>query len=156
MSKKRIWIAVVLSLAIKGFAAVRGDQAMYVGGTYTSIPEKTEGRLNTSSEASALFSSKKGEISIPYKSINSLEYGQKAGRRVGVAVAVSPVALLSKKRKHYVSITFADAAGARQSAVFELSKGTVHSVVTILETRSGKKVEFDSDDAKKHYEKEAK
>jgi len=32
-------------------AAVRGSGAMYVGGTVSAIPEKTEGRLDTSQEA---------------------------------------------------------------------------------------------------------
>jgi len=129
---------------------------MYVGGTVTHVPEKTEGKLDLSSDAIMLFTAKAGTISIPYKGVTSIEYGQKAGRRVGVALAVSPVALFSKKRKHYVSIAFQDEQGNKQGAVFELAKGVVHSVVTSLEARSGKKVEFESDEAKKQFEKGAK
>lgn len=131
---------------------------MYVGGTLTAVPEKTEGQLDTSTPEALIFSFKKGKntVPIPYKGITSIEYGQKAGRRVGVALAVSPVALFSKKRRHYLSLTFVDESGAKQGAVFELSKGTVQPVVMSIETKSGKKVEFESEEAKKQYEKGAK
>ncbi|MBL8230090.1 MAG: hypothetical protein JNL98_16500 [Bryobacterales bacterium] len=137
-------------------AAVRGDEVMYVGGTLQQIPEKTEGELSLEAADAAVFQSKKGEFRIPYKNITSIEYGQKAGRRVGAAVVVSPVLLLSKKRKHYLSVAYTDEGGNKQGAVFEVSKGKTHSITTTLETRSGKKVEFESDDARKHYEKESK
>jgi hypothetical protein len=129
---------------------------MYVGGTLTAISEKTEGKLDLSSDSALVFTAKAGKFTVPYKGLTSIEYGQKAGRRVGVALAVSPVALFSKKRKHYLSIAFSDEQGNKQGAVFEVAKGMIHSVVTNLETRSGKKVEFESEEAKKHFEKEAK
>ncbi|MBN8732797.1 MAG: hypothetical protein J0L64_19830 [Acidobacteria bacterium] len=138
------------------FAAVRGDEVMYVGGTMQQIPDKSEGKLTLESMSGAEFSCKKGQFTIPYKSLHSLEYGQKAGRRLGVALVISPIALLSKKRKHFLSVGFEDAAGTKQGAVFELAKGRTHSVITTLEARSGKKVEFESEDARKHYEKEGR
>jgi hypothetical protein len=131
-------------------AAVRGNEVMYVGGTLTAIPQKTEGRLDLSDNSAMKFTSKKGEVLIPYGKITSIEYGQKAGRRVGVALAVSPIALFSKKRKHYVTITFTDDADKSQGAVFEVAKGAVRNVVTVLETRSGKQVEYESEEAKKN------
>jgi hypothetical protein len=131
-------------------AAVRGDSVMYIGGTYSDLPEKTKGKLNLSSEVIAVFESKKGKFEIPYAGIASLEYGQKAGRRVGVALAVNPLALFSKKRKHYLSISFTDQQGNKQGVVLEVAKGKVRSVVTVLEQRSGKTVEYESEDARKH------
>jgi len=128
---------------------------MYVGGTYSELPDKTKGHLDLSAAETAIFQSKKGTFEIPYKSIKSVEYGQKAGRRVGVALAVSPLALFSKKRKHYVSIAFTDKAGNAQGIVLEVGKGRVHSLVATFEQRSGRAVEFESEDAKKHFEKEA-
>jgi len=132
-------------------AAVRGDEALYVGGTISHlIPDKTEGKFDTSGETAAVFRSKKGEVTIPYRQILTLEYGQKAGRRVGAAIVVSPVLLFSKKRKHYLTVGFNDDHGKQQGAVFELSKGSVRSVLTILETRSGKSIEYESEEARKH------
>lgn len=125
---------------------------MYVGGTITDVAEKTEGKLDTSEASHATFTAKKGAFRIAYATITSIEYGQKAGRRVGVALAISPVALLSKKRKHFLSIAFADNQGNKQGAVFEVAKGRVRDVASVFETRSGKKIDFESAEAKKHFE----
>jgi hypothetical protein len=133
------------------FAAVRGDEVMYVGGTIKAVQEKSEGRLDTSNETFAKFVAERGNFTIPYKGITSLEYGQKAGRRVGVALAVSPIALFSKKRRHYLTVGYTDEQGNRQGAVFEIAKGKVRAVAVAFETRSGKKIDFESDEAKKHF-----
>ncbi|HWR51684.1 MAG TPA: hypothetical protein VN428_11290 [Bryobacteraceae bacterium] len=147
---RRLFLAAIPASAVVAVAAVRGDGAMYVGGTLKNIPEKTEGELDASDEAAAKFTSKKGDVAIEYAKIETIEYGQKAGRRVGVALVISPVALFSKKRKHYVTIGFVDADGKKQGAVFEVAKGRVRALLNTLETRSGKKIEYESDDAKKH------
>ncbi|MBI1983898.1 MAG: hypothetical protein HYS61_06840 [Acidobacteria bacterium] len=131
-------------------AAVRGKEVMYVGGTIQSLPEATEGQLDTQNETSLVFTCPKGSFSIPYAQITSLEYGQKAGRRVGVAIVITVWALFSKKRKHFLTIGFKDAEGKQQGVVLEVPKGTAKTTITILEARSGQKVEYESDEAKKH------
>ena len=71
--------------------AVDGKEAQYVGGTVSALKEKTEGPFSTQSETHFVFTSKKkdgGKLEVPYSSITALEYGQKAGRRVAVAVLV--------------------------------------------------------------------
>lgn len=143
-------IVLLLLLETASMAAVRGDTAMYVGGTLSAIPEKTQGHLDLTGETAAKFTAKNADVAIPYAKITSLEYGQKAGRRVGAALAVTPFLLFSKKRKHYLTVGFTDDQGKQQGAVFELSKGTVRNILNVLETRSGKKVEYESEEAKKH------
>ena len=99
---------------------------MYMGGTIPGLQEKAEGRMAPESDTTLGFDAgKKGKTSIPFASITELEYGQKAGRRVGVAIAISPLALFSKKRKHYLTITYTDQAGVEQTGVFELGKNIV-------------------------------
>src|SRR5688572_9418185 len=130
--------------------AVDGDKAAYVGGTLAGIKEKSEGVLSTANATHAVFTVKKAApIEIPYASIESLEYGQKAGRRVAVAVLVSPLALFSKKRNHYLTITYKDSAGVEQAAVFELGKDVVRTTLTVLQVRSKKKIEFQDEEAQK-------
>ncbi|MBA3974549.1 MAG: hypothetical protein C0504_10070 [Candidatus Solibacter sp.] len=116
----------------------------------TNVPDKTEGRLDLTDEAVARFISKKGSFTIDYKRVTSVEYGQKAGRRVGVALAVNPLFLFSKKRKHFLTVGFTDEQGGQQGAVFEIGKGKVRGVLSVLETRSGKAVEYESEEARKH------
>jgi hypothetical protein len=81
--------------------------------------------------------------------MNSLEYGQKAGRRVGLAIAVSPLALLSKKRKHFLTVNYLDDTEKQQAVVLELGKDIVRTTLATLEARSGRKIEYQDEEARK-------
>jgi hypothetical protein len=130
-------------------AAVRGDEIMYVGGTM-KVPEATEGNLETIDSKAMKFTSNKGSFEIPYDGVTSIEYGQKAGRRLGVALTITVWALFSKKRKHFLTVGFKDANDQPQGVVLELPKGRPKSIITILEARSGVKCEYESEEARKH------
>ncbi len=131
-------------------AAISGKEVMYVGGTIAGLPEATVGNLDTSNEKMLLFESPKGRFEIQYEDITSIEYGQKAGRRVAVAILISVWALFSKKRKHFLTIGFNDKDDKPQGVVLEIPKGTTKATITILEVRSGKKCEYESEEARKH------
>ena len=132
--------------------AVDKDKAMYVGGTVPGVQEKAEGRLNTQNDAEFVFNAgNKGSVSIPYDTVTSLEYGQKAGRRVAVGILVTPWALFSKKRNHFLTITYQDQAGKEQAGVFELGKDIVRTTLKILEVRTGKEIEFQDEEACRQY-----
>ncbi len=140
-------------------------KAAYQGGTtkdkdFAGAKEGVEGTLHTDDETQLKFSYKLNKTdhvyAIPYKDIVDLEYGQKAGRRVGAALAtailISPVGLFllfSKKRKHFVTIGYKGEDGKEQVAVFELGKDIVRTTLPILEARSGKKIEYQDEEAKK-------
>jgi hypothetical protein len=141
----------LLALMSVSLAAVGGNKAQYIGGTLASVKEKAEGKLDTSGPEALVFTpdgKNKTAVSIPYASIKELEYGQKAGRRVAVAVFISPLALFSKKRNHFLTITY-DEAGKEQAAVFELGKDIVRTSLKVLETRSGKDIQYQDEDARK-------
>jgi len=131
-------------------ASVTAKEVMYVGGTIANLPEGTTGSVDTKSDKVMVFESAKGKFEIPYENITSLEYGQKAGRRLGVALTLTIWALLSKKRKHFLTIGYTDENDKPQGVVLEVPKGTAKSFITILEVRSGKKVEYESEEARKH------
>jgi len=144
---RRHWLTLIPAALT---AAVRGDEVMYVGGTITEVPEATEGYLETTDPKTVLFMSPKGSFKIPYQGITSLEYGQKAGRRVGVAIVITVWALFSKKRKHFLTVGYKDEKNVAQGVVLELPKGRPKAIITILEARSGKKCEYESEEARKH------
>ena len=150
-----VFLLVASLVPMIGLAQSQGGKVTYVGGTLP-VAEKTEGKFFVEAGESARFAHKGGEVRIPYTSIESIEYGQKVGRRVGVAIVVNQLFLFSKKRKHYVTLSYADAAGAKQGAVFEVAKGAAGLVVLGLEVRSGKSVTYESDEAREHLAKEAK
>ncbi len=131
-------------------AKVEAGEVMYVGGTIANLPEGSMGQLDTKNEKALVFHSGKGSFEIPYENITSLEYGQKAGRRLGVAITLTLWALLSKKRKHFLTIGYTDANDKPQGVVLEIPKGTVKSTITVIEVRSGKKVEYESEQARAH------
>ena len=163
--KQLIATGLVVSILAPSIALASVDSkgAAYFGGTagFKDAKEPVEGVLDTKNDAALVFSATdklyKGQtLSIPYTAILDLEYGQKAGRRVGAAAAttilVGPIGLLtlfSKKRNHYLTIGFKDADDQEQVAVIELGKDIVRATIPIVETRSGKKVTYQDDEAKK-------
>jgi hypothetical protein len=127
------------------WAGVDSQKTIYVGGTVSSIKEQTEGVSSTSDEKVFLFDYGKGKLQIPYDRIESLEYGQKVGRRGGIASRW----IISKKRKHYLTIGYKDENGQEQSAVLELGKDIVRVTLASLEARTGRKIEYQDENAQK-------
>lgn len=152
MSRTVIAALVIAATAAVTLHAVGSDKAQYVGGTITTVQEKAETRLTLTSETEFIFDAgKKGRVAIPYAGITEIEYGQKAGRRVGAAVLVNPLMLFSKGRKHFFTITFTDADNKDQVAVFELGKNIFRQSIKIVEVRSGKELILQDNDACRQY-----
>jgi hypothetical protein len=148
---KYILITVGAMLLFEG--TVRGGvgshNTMYVGGTVTTIKQGAEGKISTADDKAFTFTQKRVTLAIPYEKVNALEYGQKAGRRLGLAIVLSPIALLSKKRKHFLTISYLDENDKQQAAVFELGKGIVRTTLASVQARSGRKIEFQDEEARK-------
>ena len=150
MNKRICLLLVFVILAeLSLWAGLGSNKAMYMGGTIADLKESTEGTCSTADEKAFVFEHKGGKLTIPYAQIDSLEYGQKAGRRVGLAVVVSPFFLFSKKRRHYLTIGFTDENKKQQAAVLELGKDIIRPMLADLEKKSGKKVEYQDDEARK-------
>ncbi len=136
-------------LCFAAFGTDRGDHVEYVGGTISALPTKTDGYINTHGEDLFLFQTKDVTVQIPYEKINVLEYGQRVSRRYAEAVLLSPVFLLSKTRKHYLTVEFTDDRGKQQAMVFLVSKNDVRALLVILEAKSGRRIEYQDDDARR-------
>jgi hypothetical protein len=149
--KRLVTLAFVCLFACEplAFAGLGSDQTAYVGGTENQIKEGTEGKSSAKDDKSFLFEFKGGALKIPYEQVNDLEYGQKAGRRVGVAIMVSPFALFSKKRKHFLTIGWKDEQEKQHAAVLELGKSVIRTTIATLEARTGKKVDYQDDESRK-------
>lgn len=144
-------VPLVLVFQVTLFGRVKGNQSAYVGGTITSLNPPTMGWTSTDDEKLFVFEygNDNDKLKIPYDRVNSLEYGQKAGRRLGLAIVVTPLALFSKKRKHYLTIGYQDENDKQQAAVFELGKNTVRTTLASLQARTGRKVEYQDEEARK-------
>lgn len=147
---KLLTIVLLLVCSVPAFAGLGSNKSMYVGGTTASIPDKAEGILDARDAKTLTFNwNNNGHWTIPYDKVSSLSYGQHAGRRVGMAILISPVTLLSKKRRHYLTVEYVDATGANQAAIFEVGKDAIRTTLTVLEVRTGKKVEYQDEEARK-------
>jgi hypothetical protein len=57
--------------------------------------------------------------------------------------------LFSKKRKHYLTVGYKDEEGSDQVVVLELGKDIVRTTLAVVETRAGKQIEFQDEEARK-------
>lgn len=164
MMKLTAWLLIVSLLMPSVALAVDSKKAAYFGGTaavFAGAEDPIEGQLETADPDALILTAEKKpyvgkQLRIPYREIIDLEYGQKAGRRVGAAVATTvllgPLGLLSlfsKKRKHYLTIGYRDEQGKDQVAVVELGKDIVRATLPIVQTRSGKEIEYQDEEARK-------
>jgi hypothetical protein len=155
--QKSIALAVSLALFMTSAqAGIGGDKAAFRGGTI-AIKEGAEEKFSLVGDKFTFDPGGKNTHSIPYEKIKSIEYGQKAGRRIGAAaglmIAAGPIgalALLSKKRRHMVSLTWESDQGKTEGAVFEFGKDSIRSALKAFEARSGRPVDYESEDARKN------
>ena len=105
--------------------------------------------MSTTGEDVFLFQTRDITVQIPYQKINVLEYGQRVGRRYAEAILLSPMFLMSKTRKHYLTIGFTDSQGKQQAMIFEIGKSDIRSLLVSLEAKTGRKVEFQDEEARK-------
>jgi hypothetical protein len=66
-----------------------------------------------------------------------------------LAIVVSPLLLFSKKRKHFLTVNYMDEADKQQAVVFELGKDVVRVTLASLEARTGQKIEYQDEEARK-------
>jgi hypothetical protein len=130
-------------------AAEPGVKAQFMGGTLAGVSAKSSARLDLTGAEALAFRSGQTELRIPFQKINTLEYGQTVSRRYAAAVLISPVLLLSKARKHFVTIEYLDSAGRQQALVFRVEKGDIRWVLASLEARTGRRVDYQDDEARK-------
>ncbi len=139
------WLLLPLVLV----AAEPGVRAEFIGGTLSGIAPRAGGRLDLTSGEILVFRTGRTEVQIDCRKVHTLEYGQTVGRRYAAAILISPVLLLSKSRKHFVTIGYTDAGGAQQALVLRIDKKDIRPALASLEARTGRRVEYLDDEARK-------
>jgi len=143
-------LALALCLVIPAVASEDGYKVVYDGG---SIPEvKTGIELRLFIESNRIrFKSKKAElIAIPASSVTEISYGQDVHRRVGAAIGLALVSFgigalmaLTKSKKHFVGLTWADG-DQKGGFAIQCDKSDYRGILAGLEGVTGKKA-VDSD-----------
>ena len=145
------WMCVlaVAALPLPALAEAPGFRAQFVGGTIPSATAKSKARLDLSSGEALALRWRENEFRIDYRRINTIEYGQNVSRRFAEAILISPILLLSKSRKHFITVGYLDEFGQQQALVLRVDKDDIRSVLAGLEARTGRRVEYQDAEARK-------
>jgi hypothetical protein len=126
-----------------------GARVRYAGGTVAGIPNKSDLRLAMGDAENIRLDTRSGPLLIPCRDVNTLEYGLRVSRRYLEAVLLSPAFLLAKKKVHFLTIGFTYAEGHQQAIVLEVGAGDIRGLLVALEARTGRRVEFQDEEARK-------
>jgi hypothetical protein len=143
--KRLLAILLCMVVPLTLFAADSGFDVRYDGG---SIPDAKAGnsmKLYIEAGQIRLLKGKTEIATIPAGSVTDLSYGQDVHRRIGTAIGLAVVSLgigalmaLSKSKKHFVGITWADGANKGGFAI-QCDKNDYRGVIAGLEGVTGKK-----------------
>ena len=141
--------ALTLSLAPLSGAGPEAGKAVYVGGTVAAIPRKSGLRVDLTAPDALSLRLSHSAISVPYRDINTLEYGMRVSRRYVEALLISPMFLVAKRRSHFLTIGYEDAEGHQQAVILEVGKDGIRPLLVSLEARTGRRVEYQDEEARK-------
>ena len=137
-------VALVLAAAVNA-----QSRAEYVGGTAAKLESGAGGSIEVGDEHYFAFYTKKGQVRVRYDRIDLLEYGQSVDRRLLLAVVISPMFLLSKRRKHFLTVGYTDDSGHHEALVFRVDKNDIRATLASLEARTGVKIQYQDEEARK-------
>jgi hypothetical protein len=126
-----------------------GAKALYVGGTIAAIPARSRLRLDCTGAEDLKLNLPHSSLAVPWRDINTLEYGVRVNRRYLEAILISPLFLAAKKRIHFLTLGFADQDGRQQAVILLVGKDEIRPILVSLEARTGRKVEFQDEEARK-------
>jgi len=150
---KRI-LALLLSIAIPSALlaadAQSGYKVTYDGGSLSDTKSGTGLKLQISQTTITFVRDKAEVVTIPTTAITEISYGQDVHRRVGAAIGLAVVSLgigalmaLTKSKKHYVGLTWADG-DKKGGLAIQCDKNEYRGILAALEGVTGKKA-VDSD-----------
>jgi hypothetical protein len=140
---------VLLALSSLLQASAPGNRVLYVGGTVAGVPSQSNAAIDVRDETSLSLHLRDRAIAVPWTDVNDIEYGLHVDRRYVEAILISPLFLIAKRRTHFLTIGFVDDAGKQQAVVLEVSKGDIRQLLVSLEARSGRRVEYQDEEARK-------
>jgi hypothetical protein len=130
-------------------AADIDTRAQYIGGTVAGVHSKSDVRIDVQQPDVLQLRAGSTSLEVPYKDVTTLEYGMRVSRRYMSAVLISPLFLVAKTRKHFLTIGFTDKNGIEQAIVLQVGKDEIRPLLVSLEARTGRRIEFQDDEARK-------
>jgi hypothetical protein len=140
---------VVLALSSLLQARDLGDRVLYVGGTVAGVPSHSSAEIDVRDQNALSLQLHDKAISVAWADVSNIEYGLHVDRRYLMAILISPLFLIAKKKSHFLTIGYLDSERQQQAVVFEVSKGDIRELLVSLEARTGRRVEYQDDEARK-------
>jgi hypothetical protein len=145
----KLGIAAVMALGVAAAAQAQAsfDHAEYLKAAEPGGKKKGEaakGAVYFDATAKTIeFREKKAgtDFSIPYGSVKSMLYERASKPRYAEGILIAWPLLLTKSKKHYLTIQYADGGGAGKYAILHLDKGNYQELLAMAEAQTGKKVE---------------
>jgi CxxC motif-containing protein (DUF1111 family) len=143
-------ILLCLAMPLMVFAGDNGYKVKYDGGSIPDTKAGTDMKLIIDSNQVRLMRDKGEVITIPASAIMEISYGQDVHRRIGAAIGLAVISLgvgalmaLTKSKKHFVGLTWADG-DKKGGFAMQCDKNDYRGVLAGLEGVTGKKA-VDSD-----------
>jgi hypothetical protein len=143
-------LVLCFALPLTVIAGDSGYKVNYDGGSIPDTKAGTGMKLFIESNQIRLVRDKTDVVTIPTSSITEISYGQDVHRRVGAAIGLAVVSLgigalmaLTKSKKHFVGLTWADG-DKKGGFAMQCDKSDYRGVLAGLEGVTGKKA-VDSD-----------
>jgi hypothetical protein len=145
----RLFVALLLCMTIPASVvaadATNGYKVTYDGGSLPDTKVGTGLRLVINGDHISFLKDKEVIANIPPLAITEISYGQDVHRRVGAAIGIAVVSFgigalmaLTKSKKHYVGLTWADG-DKKGGLAIQCDKNDYRGVLAALEGVSGKK-----------------
>ena len=144
--KRLLAVLLCVSVPFVLFAAKDNSyKVMYDGGSLADLKAGTGMKLYIDSNQIRLTKDKADVITIPASAVTEISYGQDVHRRVGAAIGLAIVSFgigalmaLTKSKKHFVGLTWADG-DKKGGFAMQCDKNDYRGVLTGLEGITGKK-----------------
>jgi hypothetical protein len=138
-------LCIALPVAVFAADAENSYKVAYDGGTLADVKTGTGLKLVINSNTITFVRDKSEVLTIPASAITEISYGQDVHRRVGAAIGLAVVSLgvgglmaLTKSKKHYVGLTWADG-DKKGGLAIQCDKNDYRGVLAGLEGVTGKK-----------------
>ena len=138
-------LCIALPVAVFAADAENGYKVAYDGGTLGDVKTGAGLKILINSTKITFMKDKSEILTIPASSITEISYGQDVHRRVGAAIGLAVVSLgigglmaLTKSKKHYVGLTWADG-DKKGGLAIQCDKNDYRGVLAALEGVTGKK-----------------
>jgi hypothetical protein len=142
-------LCLLVAMASLTQAQTAQTRVEYIGGTTPQLAAGVQGSIVLADDRYLAFYAGKTQMRVAYDRIDLLEYGQQVDRRLALALVLSPVFLLSKSRKHFLTIGYSGEDGKQQAMVFRVDKNGIRPTLAGLEARTGLKIQYQDEQARK-------